>query len=145
MRVFKFWRIAETTVLIDGVEKSISCFGGSNHSESDALNDGHQRLEAVKRRIAGTEKGKGPDYQADIRERAAPVARRQGRHHSKPLWSGSSEFDILHLRRYRRACLSPVANFPAHPFQRTEKTGHSRVCREAAQETGSQRFWHQSL
>ena len=35
MRVFKFWNIAETTVLIDGVEKSISCFGGSNHSESE--------------------------------------------------------------------------------------------------------------
>jgi len=68
MRVFKFWNIAETTVLIDGVAKSISCFGGSNYSESDALNDGYQRLEAVKRRIAGTEKGKGPDYQADIRE-----------------------------------------------------------------------------
>jgi len=68
MRVFKFWNIAETTVLIDGVEKCISCFGGSNYSESDALNDGYQRLEAVKRRIAGTEKGKGPDYQADIRE-----------------------------------------------------------------------------
>lgn len=68
MRVFKYWNIAETTVLIDGVEKPISCFGGSNHSESDALTDGHQRLEAVKRRIAGTERGKGTDYEADIRE-----------------------------------------------------------------------------
>ena len=68
MRVFKYWNIAETTVLIDGVEKLLSCYGGSNHSESDALTDGHQRLEAVKRRIAGTERGKGPDYEADIRE-----------------------------------------------------------------------------
>jgi len=59
MRVFKFRRIAETTVLIDGREKSLSCFGGSNHSESDALTDGHGRLEAVKRRIAGIERGKG--------------------------------------------------------------------------------------
>ena len=68
MRVFKFWCIAETTVLINDTVKSISCFGGSNHSESDALTDGYQRLEAVKRRIAGTEKTKGHDYEADIRE-----------------------------------------------------------------------------
>jgi len=68
MRVFKYWSIAETTVLINDAPKSISCFGGSNHSESDALNDGHQRLEAVKRRITGTERGKGHDYEADIRE-----------------------------------------------------------------------------
>ena len=53
MRVFKFWRVAETTALIDGTEKSISCFGGSNRSEADALADGQRRLEAVKRRIAG--------------------------------------------------------------------------------------------
>ncbi len=70
MRVFKFWRLAETTVLIDGTEKTISCFGGSNRSEADALADGQSRLEAVKRRIAGMQKGrgKGTDYEADIRE-----------------------------------------------------------------------------
>ena len=68
MRVFKFWRISETTVVINDMVKTISCFGGSNHSETDALTDGHRRLEAVKRRIAGTEKRKGLDYEADIRE-----------------------------------------------------------------------------
>lgn len=68
MRVFQFWRRAETTVLIDGAEKTISCFGGSNRSEADALADGQVRLEAVKRRIAGEERGKGRDYEADIRE-----------------------------------------------------------------------------
>ncbi len=70
MRVFKFWRLAETTVLIHGTEKTISCFGGSNRSEADALADGQRRLEAVKRRIAGMDKGKGKglDYEADIRE-----------------------------------------------------------------------------
>jgi hypothetical protein len=68
MRVFKYWNIAETTVLINDTVKSISCFGGSNHSETDALTDGHRRLEAVKRRIAGVEKTKGLDYEADIRE-----------------------------------------------------------------------------
>lgn len=68
MRVFKFWRQAQTTAVIDGTEKSISCFGGSNRSEAEALADGQLRLEAVKRRIAGGEKGKGRDYEADIRE-----------------------------------------------------------------------------
>ena len=70
MRVFKFWRVAESTVLIDGTEKSISCFGGSNFSETDAIADGQRRLEAVKRRIAGIDKGKGKglDYEGDIRE-----------------------------------------------------------------------------
>jgi hypothetical protein len=68
MRVFKFWRQAQTTAVIDGIEKSISCFGGSNRSEADALADGQLRLEAVKRRIAGVEKGKGRDYEGDIRE-----------------------------------------------------------------------------
>jgi len=52
MRVFKFWRVAESTVLIDGTEKSISCFGGSNYSETDAVADGQRRLEAVKHRFA---------------------------------------------------------------------------------------------
>jgi len=70
MRIFKFWRIAETTAMIRGTEKTISCFGGSNCSETDAVADGHRRLEAVKRRIAGMDKGRGRglDYEADIRE-----------------------------------------------------------------------------
>jgi hypothetical protein len=68
MRVFKIWRLAQSTAVIDGAEKTISCFGGSNQSEADALADGLHRLEAVKRRIAGAEKGKGRDYEADIRE-----------------------------------------------------------------------------
>jgi len=53
MRVFKFWRLAETTAVVHGTEKTITCFGGSNHSETDAVADGQRRLEAVKRRIAG--------------------------------------------------------------------------------------------
>jgi len=70
MRVFKFWRLAETTALIDGKEKTITCFGGSNRSEADALVDAQTRLEAVKRRIAGIDRGKrkGSDYEGDIRE-----------------------------------------------------------------------------
>jgi len=35
MRAFKYWNIVETTVLIDGVEKPIFCFGGSNRSEAE--------------------------------------------------------------------------------------------------------------
>ncbi|MBN1665051.1 MAG: hypothetical protein JW943_15745 [Deltaproteobacteria bacterium] len=68
MRIFKYWQRARGEVLIDGKEKSISCYGGSNHSESDALADGHRRLEAVKRRIAGIDKERPPDYEGDIRE-----------------------------------------------------------------------------
>jgi hypothetical protein len=94
MRVFKFWNIAETTVLIDGEEKSISCFGGSNHSESDALTDGHGRLEAVKRRIAGIEKSKGLDYEADIREE--PI-----------LWIGSQ--DVVTRNRYGAEVLNSTS------------------------------------
>lgn len=68
MRVFKHWRRVEATVLIGGVERTISCFGGSNLSGTDALDDGQDRLEAVKRRIARREKGKGAGYEGDIRE-----------------------------------------------------------------------------
>ncbi len=68
MRVFKYWRLAESTALIEGVEKPISCFGGSNHSEMDAFSDGQRRLEAAKRSIAGLEKRRGADYEGDIRE-----------------------------------------------------------------------------
>ena len=68
MRVFKYWSLAKSTAVIDGEEKSISCFGGSNHSENDALDDGSRRLEIVKRRIAGFDKKKGPEYEADILE-----------------------------------------------------------------------------
>lgn len=68
MRVFNYWRVAQATVLVGDAEKTISCFGGSNFSEMDALSDGQRRLEAVKRRIAGFEQGKGDDYEADILE-----------------------------------------------------------------------------
>jgi hypothetical protein len=70
MRVFKFWHLAETTAKIHGTEKTITCFGGSNSSEAEALADGQRRLEAIKRRIAGIYKNKrkGLDYEADIRE-----------------------------------------------------------------------------
>ncbi len=68
MRVFRIWRQAQATVLIGGVEKTISGFGGSNESEADALADALRRLEAVKRRIDARQKGRGADYEGDIRE-----------------------------------------------------------------------------
>lgn len=68
MRVFKYWRLAESTVLVGGVEKPISCHGGSNYSEMEALADGQRRLEAVKRKIAGIRLGIADEYEADIRE-----------------------------------------------------------------------------
>lgn len=85
MRIFKIWTIAEAKVLIDGTERVITCAGGSNRSEADALADGMQRLEAVKRRIAGFKEEKGPDYEGDIREE--PVR-----------WLGSQ--DVVTRNRY---------------------------------------------
>lgn len=60
--------MAEAKVIIDGVEKLITCVGGSNHSEADALADGMRRLESVKQRIGGINTQKGSDYEGDIRE-----------------------------------------------------------------------------
>ncbi len=68
MRVFRYWRVAEASVLVGGSEQTISCLGGSNFSEMDALADGHRRLESVKRRIAGIDPGNAQDYEGDIRE-----------------------------------------------------------------------------
>ncbi len=136
MRVFKFWRLAQTTAVIHGTEKTISCFGGSNASEEDALADGQTRLEAVKRRIAGTDKGKrkGLDYEADIRE--------------EPLqWIGDQ--DVVTRNRYGAEVLNTTsfvfvdideppfsisARLRAPPLARTEKAGHSTVPGQAVSE-----------
>lgn len=67
MKIYRFWVIETAKVNIDGQEKEIHCYGGSNISQDDAGAKAREKIEKVKRKIAGE-----PDvfetYEAEIRE-----------------------------------------------------------------------------
>jgi len=67
MRVFKIWREVKGTIVLDGAETAVTCLGGSNQSEEEALADARRRLAAVRQRIAGELTPDAP-YETDIRE-----------------------------------------------------------------------------
>jgi hypothetical protein len=93
MRVFKIWALARSTAVIDRAEVPITCLGGSNRSEEEAVADGQRRLAAVRQRIAG-ELSADASYEADIRE--------------EPLqWLG--EHDVVTRNRYGAEVLNTTS------------------------------------
>jgi hypothetical protein len=93
MRIFKIWAQAKSTVTIDHVEVPISCLGGSNRSEDEAVADGQRRLAAVQQRIDGKLPA-DTSYEADIREE--PL-----------LWLG--EHDVVTRNRYGAEVLNTTS------------------------------------
>jgi hypothetical protein len=67
MKLYKHWVTEKQTILIDGVEQTITCYGGSNVSEQEARTRAIEKAEKVKRKIKG-EKHLFDEYEAEIRE-----------------------------------------------------------------------------
>lgn len=67
MKLYKHWATEKQTILIDGVEQAITCYGGSNVSVDDARSRAKEKAEKVKRKIQG-EKHLFDAYEAEIRE-----------------------------------------------------------------------------
>jgi hypothetical protein len=67
MKIFKYWATEKQTILIDGMEQPITCYGGSNVSVEDARSRAKEKAEKVKRKIKG-EKHLFDEYEAEIRE-----------------------------------------------------------------------------
>lgn len=67
MRIFKFWIEYSKELDINGTKQSSKVFGGSNISESDAIEDAKNRLIKAQKIING-EIGKDDEYESDIIE-----------------------------------------------------------------------------
>ena len=67
MKIYKYWVTEKQTILIDGAEQSIICYGGSNISAEDARIRAKEKAEKVKRKIKG-EKHLFDEYEVEIRE-----------------------------------------------------------------------------
>ena len=67
MKIYKYWVIEKALITLDGEEQEIKCYGGSNLSEADAVEQARQKIEKVKSKIAGHPQV-FEDYQVEIRE-----------------------------------------------------------------------------
>lgn len=67
MKLFKFWTAKKGVVNIDGEEKEITCYGGSNSSVEEARIRAEEKFRNIQRKING-ERGLFADYEAEIRE-----------------------------------------------------------------------------
>lgn len=67
MKIYKHWVIEKQKILIDGEQKEISCYGGSNISVEDARLQAKAKAEKIERKIEG-EQHLFDDYEAEIRE-----------------------------------------------------------------------------
>jgi hypothetical protein len=67
MKIYKYWVTEKQTILIDGAEQDITCYGGSNISVEDARARALEKIEKVKRKIHG-EKHLFDEYEVEIRE-----------------------------------------------------------------------------
>lgn len=67
MKIYKHWVIEKQTILIDGREQEVICYGGSNVSVEDARRNAREKAEKIQRKIAG-EKQLFEDYEVEIRE-----------------------------------------------------------------------------
>ena len=67
MKVFIYWVTEKQNILIDGAQKEVTCYGGSNISVEDAQQKAAEKARKIERKIAG-EKHLFEDYEAEIRE-----------------------------------------------------------------------------
>ncbi|MFN8404525.1 MAG: hypothetical protein U0V48_13355 [Anaerolineales bacterium] len=66
MKTASNWTLEKQTILIEGAEEEITCYGGSNVSVEDARRAAREKAEKVQRKIAG-EKQLFEDYDVEIR------------------------------------------------------------------------------
>jgi len=67
MKIYKYWTLEKQTILIDGAEQEVTCYGGSNVSIEDARGKAKEKAQKIQRKIAG-EKHLFEDYESEIRE-----------------------------------------------------------------------------
>lgn len=67
MKIYRYWAIAKGKVAFDQEEKEISCYGGSNVSEADAIEKAREKIAKVKSKIEGDEHA-FDSYEVEIRE-----------------------------------------------------------------------------
>jgi hypothetical protein len=67
MKIYKYWVVEKAKVRIDGEEKEITCYGGSNNSEQDASARAREKVELIEKKIAG-ERHAFDSYEVEIRE-----------------------------------------------------------------------------
>jgi hypothetical protein len=67
MKIYKYWGTEKQMILIDGMEQTITCYGGSNVSVEEARSRAKEKAEKVKRKIKG-ERHLFDEYEAEIRE-----------------------------------------------------------------------------
>lgn len=67
MKFLRYWAAETGTVTVDGAQKEIRCYGGSDVSEADARASAQRNIEQVQLRIDG-EVEAFDDYEAAIRE-----------------------------------------------------------------------------
>lgn len=67
MKIYKHWVIEKQKILIDGEQKEITCYGGSNLSIEEARLEARAKAEKIERKIEG-ERNVFDDYEAEIRE-----------------------------------------------------------------------------
>ena len=67
MKIYEYWATEKQTILIDGMEQAITCYGGSNDSVEEARGRAKDKAEKVKRKIKG-EKHLFDEYEVEIRE-----------------------------------------------------------------------------
>lgn len=72
MKIYQHWAVARAQWVIAGVEKQISCYGGSNRSLDDAQQQAQAHLQKIEAKIVG-DKHVFDDYEVAIREEIIQV------------------------------------------------------------------------
>ncbi len=72
MKIFKIWTSEKGKIVIDGEEKEITCYGGSNTSIEEARLRAKEKIERLQRKING-DKRVLADYEVEIREEILQV------------------------------------------------------------------------
>jgi hypothetical protein len=67
MKIYRYWVTEKQNVVMDGMEQTITCYGGSNLSTEEARFRAREKAEKIKRKIKG-EKHLFDEYEVEIRE-----------------------------------------------------------------------------
>ena len=72
MKIFKHWSTEKATITINNEAVQITCYGGSNASLDDAARRATEKVDLIRRKVAG-ETGIFQDYETEIREEILQV------------------------------------------------------------------------
>src|SRR5262245_58207179 len=67
MKIYKYWTSEKQTILIDGTQQPVTCYGESNISIEDARQQAREKAQKIERKIAG-ERHLFENYEVEIRE-----------------------------------------------------------------------------